>query len=493
MKTVNTIFKLFIVSIVLMACSTEDPADLDSSLHIPDVVTPPVSAGTFTGKIDGVDYTIDIATAVSADGKITITGKRGDEVITLRMPSDIIQNSVTNPYTLEGAGTDYSAFYNTDVSTVSEATILSDLHMTVDGSPTLWIADAPSVTIVGGVTTIKGLKSTTVDSGLLEDGEPLFIPVDQTVNMTVQGDQSGSYSFGVTNFANYNAGGAGGDVFEADMTADNGNVTFEIDELNKLISGTFNFDGTERYTETGDPLTGADTDGDGMLDGAGVVDGTELNLGYDPKDPCSPIMPEGYTGYDPTNTIWLGTHPMYTDPTHIDYIDGVKPDCNLNGISNEDEIIAGTDPYEGNTDTDGDGVSDAQGVIDGTDENDPCDPVQNQFYTNYTGTNTIWMAADCDGDTINNGDELAGPDGDILTTVDNTNPYFLDFLDKTFTAGSFSKVPYAQPDVLRGLNISTHNTTDKRIVGTYSFISKSLGPDTRWYVVTEGTFDVTYE
>jgi len=455
MKTANTIFKLFLVSIVFMACSTEDPAELDASLHVPDVVTPPVSAGTFTGKIDGADYTIDIATAVKANGMITITGKRGDEVITLRMPDDIAVNSVTNPYTLEGAGANYSAFYNTNVTTVSEATILSDLHMTIDGSETLWIADSPLATITGGVTTINGIKGA--------DGE--------SVNFMLQTDQAGSYSFGTTNHtANYTETGAGANVFEADTTVDNGAITLEIDDLNKLISGTFSFDGKETYTSTYTVPNGVDTDGDGMFDGV------ESNLGYDPNSACSPIKPAGYTGYDGANAIWMAA------------------DCDNDGVTNADEVTAGTDPYEGFTDTDGDGISDEQETIDGTDSADPCSPAQLEKYTGYDATNTTWQAADCDGDTVTNLAEINGPDGDPLTLGDNTDPYFLDFLDKTFTAGSFSKVPYAQPDVLRGLNISTHNTTDKRIVGTYSFVSASIGETpTRWYVVTEGAFDVTYE
>jgi len=464
MKTANTIFKLFLVSIVLMACSTEDPAELDSSLHIPDVVTPPVSAGTFTGKIDGADYTIDIATAVSANGVITITGKRGAEVITLRMPSDIAINSVTNPYTLDGAGTNYSAFYNTDVSTVSEATTLSDLHMTFDNN--LWIADSPLATITGGVTTINGIKGA--------DGE--------SVNFMLQTDQAGSYTFGTTNHtANYTEAGAGANVFEADTAVDNGAITLEIDDLNKLISGTFSFDGTETYTSTYTVPNGVDSDGDGMFDGV------ESDLGYDPNNICSPIREAGYTAYDVTNPDWLAA------------------DCDFDGITNLEELNGpdgdplltddNTDPYGGNgPDTDGDGISDMQEDLDGSDSADPCSPVQLEKYTGYDADNSIWKAADCDGDTVSNIDEINGPDGDPLTLGDNTDPYFLDFLDKTFTEGSFSKVPYAQPDVLRGLNISTHNTTDKRIVGTYSFVSASIGETpTRWYVITEGAFDVTYE
>jgi len=468
MKNINTIFKLFFVSILLVACSTEDPAELDSSLHVPDVVTPPVSAGTFTGIIDGTDYTIDIVTAVldlnvqsGVVPTILITAKRGNEVISLRMPTDIAVNSVTNPYVLGGAASTYAAFYNTDVTTISEATILSDLHMTFDNS--LWMADTPLATVSGGVTTVRGIKGANGES----------------VNLTVQDDQTGSYTFGATNLANYNAGGAGADVFDADMTADNGSISLEIDDLNKLISGTFSFDGTETYTSSYTVPNGVDTDGDGMFDGV------ESNLGYDPNSACSPIQPVGYTGFDAANAIWMAA------------------DCDNDGITNEDEINGpdgdplttadNTDPYEGQVDTDGDGISDTQEDLDGSDSTDPCSPAQLEKYTGYDILNTIWGAADCDGDTVSNIDEVNGPDGDPLTTADNTDPYFLDFLNKSFTEGSFSKVPYAQPVVKRGLNISTHNTTDKKIIGTYSFISASIGETpTRWYVVTEGTFDVTY-
>ena len=467
MKTANTIFKLFIVSLVLMACSTEDPAELDASLHQSEEETPAVSAGMFTAKIDGVDYEIDIATAIMDDGTITISGKKGTEIITLRMPSTIGTNSVTNPNILGGAASTYAAFYNTHVSTVSEATVLSDLHMTIDQATPKWIAETPSAEINGGATTIKGVRIYRED--INDDGD--LESFTQSVEMVVQANVSGSYVFGATNIASYGVGGAGGDIFEADTTADNGAVTLEFDDVNKLVSGTFNFFGTENYTQIGTAPTGNDTDGDGMLDDL------ETSLGYDPDSACSPIMPEGYMGYNATNTIWMGTD-CVNDPAVLTY---------------NDIVTAGNDPYAGNTDTDGDGVSDAQEVIDGTDENDPCDPVQNQFYTNYSGTNAIWMAADCDGDSIINGDELKGPDGDIATTADNTNPYFKDFLTKEFSAGSFTKIPYGQPAVKRGLNILTHDTAAKKIVGTFSFISASLGEeDVRWYVVTDGAFDVTY-
>ncbi len=52
-------------------------------------------------------------------------------------------------------------------------------------------------------------------------------------------------------------------------------------------------------------------------------------------------------------------------------------------------------------DNDGDGVND---FVD-PDPADPCNPAQQPGYTGYDGTNTIWRAADCDGDGETNGTE----------------------------------------------------------------------------------------
>lgn len=461
------------MSLVLIACDAESPAELDPTLHQNEEESPAESAGTFTANIDGAPYEIEIASAIKENGVITITGKRGSETVTLRMPADIQPNSVTNPYELGSSDTSYSGSYNTAVASdtqvaqVTEATTKNNLQMTFDGE--LWDTNAATATILGGTTTIKSLKSAQVDTGNIDtDGTPILANVTQELRMDVKETASGTFQFGAINVAYYNAGGAGGDQFDTDMTVDNGSVTLDIDTTNKLISGSFNFDGTEIYTSTATAPTGPDNDGDGMFDGAHGIEGTEIGNGYNPNDACSPIMPEGYTGYDPTNSIWLAA------------------DCDGDGTINSDELAAGTDPYEGNTDSDGDGVSDAQEGIDGTDSSDPCDPAQVEFYTNYDGANTVWMAGDCDSDTVNNADEI----------TNGTNPYFMDFLTKTFSGGSFIYVPYsdiAGPTAKRGLNISTHDTGNKKIAGTYSFISASIGEDpTRWYLITDGTFDVTY-
>lgn len=70
-------------------------------------------------------------------------------------------------------------------------------------------------------------------------------------------------------------------------------------------------------------------------------------------------------------------------------------------------------------DTDGDGITDDQEIANGTNKNNPCDPVQNSSYTSYDALNKLWSAADCDNDGVNNSDELSN----------TTNPYINESLD----------------------------------------------------------------
>jgi len=96
-----------------------------------------------------------------------------------------------------------------------------------------------------------------------------------------------------------------------------------------------------------DPLN-PDTDGDGILDGTEVTDGT------DPLDPCSFV------------------------PAHITRTPSAAwkdQDCDNDGLPNGEEIeIHHTDPL--NPDTDGDGVTDGTEVTDKTDPLDVCDSKQ---------------------------------------------------------------------------------------------------------------------
>jgi gliding motility-associated-like protein len=126
-----------------------------------------------------------------------------------------------------------------------------------------------------------------------------------------------------------------------------------LDNAGEILAGTDN--------------TNPDTDGDG------VNDGDEVNGGSDPLDACDP------------NAGALATN-----------------DCDNDGLTSEEETIAGTDP--GNPDTDGDGINDGDEVDGSTDPLNPCDPDINALATN-----------DCDNDGLDNA-------GEILAGTDNTNP-----------------------------------------------------------------------
>ena len=127
-----------------------------------------------------------------------------------------------------------------------------------------------------------------------------------------------------------------------------------------------------------------DTDGDG------VSDSQELQNGSDKDNPCDPFQNSGYSAFNDSNPIWIAA------------------DCDGDGMSNGDEITNETDPYFdeiGGLDTDGDGVKDERETLDGTDLNDPCDPVQPAGYKGYDPLNAIWAVADCDADGVTNADE----------------------------------------------------------------------------------------
>jgi len=172
-----------------------------------------------------------------------------------------------------------------------------------------------------------------------------------------------------------------------------------IDSLsNSLINGngiaTLSFNGSsqESVTVQADTTTGGDTKpvsvgangvgfdvsaiaGDALsTDGDGVIDGDELNDGTDPLDICDFILTS----------------------------QSVTPSSDWNDL-----------------DCDGDGVINDQEILDGTDPTDPCD--FNPESQDQSIFSDEWLQLDCDGDGIPNGDEIADNDDDGNQDYDEVN------------------------------------------------------------------------
>jgi gliding motility-associated-like protein len=150
----------------------------------------------------------------------------------------------------------------------------------------------------------------------------------------------------------------------------------------------------QQETANGTDGFNPDTDGDGVIDGTEVADGTN------PTNPCEFVLANQTVA--PT-AAWLAL------------------DCDNDGLTNQQELTNGTDPLS--PDSDGDGVIDGTEVADGTNPTQPCDFV----YANQTVSPiTSWYALDCDNDGLSNIEEVnanldpSNPDTDGDGVIDGT-------------------------------------------------------------------------
>jgi len=172
----------------------------------------------------------------------------------------------------------------------------------------------------------------------------------------------------------------------------------------------------EELTGVDDPTTPADPNGNITdpqnpdSDGDGVTDGQEALDGTDPNNNCD------YVAANQNLTIvdaaWMSA------------------DCDNDGLTNNEEVTGIDDPATPanpngnitdpqNFDTDGDGVSDGQEALDGTDPNNPCDFILANQDTTIIGAG--WLNADCDNDGLTNNEELTGIDDPLTPDTPNGN------------------------------------------------------------------------
>ncbi|CAM4358223.1 Ig-like domain-containing protein [Zobellia nedashkovskayae] len=183
-----------------------------------------------------------------------------------------------------------------------------------------------------------------------------------TWNPNPEGASAGMYTYSIT-----------GNICGGDSTAtvavtisnldSDGDTILDCDEI---IDGTDPFDDCDSIG--GKPLASSDCDNDKLTeeeesllgtdpmnpdsDGDGVIDGQEVIDSTDPLDNCDFLL-ESQT-FAPSR-IWNDA------------------DCDMDNLTNEQEIDRGTDPS--NPDTDGDTINDGQEVMDNTNPLDPCDSI----------------------------------------------------------------------------------------------------------------------
>ncbi|ALM48519.1 hypothetical protein AMR72_06155 [Flavobacterium psychrophilum] len=228
---------------------------------------------------------------------------------------------------------------------------------------------------------------------------------------------------------------------DGDGVSDGAEVTAGSDPLNpcspSVGSSLCDQDGdgltNAQETAAGTNPTVADTDGDGILDGA------EVTAGSDPLSPCSPnplspLCDQDADGLTNAQEATIGTNPIVADTDGDGVNDGAEvvngsdplnpcspsaasPLCDTDGdgLTNAQEITAGTNPLV--ADTDGDGILDGAEVTAGSDPLNPCSPnlsagpcdqdSDGLTNTQEAGIGTNPLVADTDGDTINDGAEVA--------------------------------------------------------------------------------------
>ena len=163
-------------------------------------------------------------------------------------------------------------------------------------------------------------------------------------------------------------------------------------------------------------------------DGDGVIDGTEKTDGTDPIDTCDFVLSSQTVT---PSTAWNSA------------------DCDSDGLTNADEVTDGTDPL--NPDSDGDGVIDGTEKTDGTDGLNFCSSIPSSITLPLSQG---YLAADCDGDGLSNGDEIGL---DPKQPIDSNGNEIFDYLE-------FNNHTTPIEDNLEVFNLLTPNNDGKNDV-----------------------------
>ena len=412
----------------------------DSTIDIGDFIpaTPSVPGGTFkwytdslptvpnqlanTNVVKGTYYIFETGPAGCVSDFASLTSSYLDS----RLTGSIVGGDTLSPFsgfTLKLTGVNYDYVDGK-----------SDLYFKINlPSGLSLLQNVTTNTCFGGLSGNMGDSVITLVGGYMQAGKPCDVEL-------VVGGSSGSYTVSnslIDSVSGWLIGNFVDSVFlDPNYDTDGDGVTDSV-ELSQMTDISDPCDPVQDadytdYNSTNVIWGAADCDGDSIsnavedslklnpyledTDGDGTSDLSELNAmpPTDPTDPCDPVQNDGYTAYDSTNVVWQ------------------MADCDGDSLANGVEDSLRISPYS--MDTDGDGVNDVDELDGDADDDplDPCMPPQDTGYVAFDSTNVVWQAADCDGDSINNIQEVIfgmdpyvfSPDTDgdgILNSIETAN------------------------------------------------------------------------
>lgn len=367
----------------------------DGSASVPISIDSPSSTDTIisitttdNSAIDPNDYTTTTVTATIPAGQLSI-------YVSIPIADDNV-GEPTEDFTINGIVAVGNTINNSDSGTI---TIIDD------DTPAMTISDASVNEDVGNADVVISITNpsavdTVISISLIEDSATNFDDYVSTVSMVAipAGQTSISLSIPIV-----------------DDLEDEADETFSVYGI--IQSGnTSNPDANGIVTIidndvcTSDPAT--DCDGDGVTNGD---ESNPPNAGTptNPNDPCDFNMSDitlaqsgdYLTGdCDGDNTL----NAVDCDPFNGAITDGYGDACDDGNPATLSDFIDENCNCIGlaTNDADGDGISNVQEVMNGTDYNDPCDPEQDVGYTGYDADNSVWQAGNCDNDDINNALEI---------------------------------------------------------------------------------------